>query len=103
MNYRICKFKTPSGSSRRTSSRRWHPTRIAIVELLRNEGEVPVSRIQRHICIEQANASQHLAILRGRLVISSRKEGNQVFYQLRDARLGEVFDLTARRGEGHAR
>lgn len=70
-----------------------HPTRIAIVELLRDEGEVPVSRIQRHIGIEQANASQHLAILRGRLVVSSRKEGNQVFYRLRDPRLGEALDL----------
>jgi DNA-binding transcriptional ArsR family regulator len=70
-----------------------HPTRIAIVELLRDEGEVPVSRIYEQIGIEQANASQHLAVLRGKNIVVTRKKGNQVFYGLRDPRLGQVLDL----------
>ena len=70
-----------------------NPTRIAIVELLRDEGEVSVSRIHEHLGLEQANASQHLAILRAKQMVLGRKEGNQVFYSLRDPILGKVLNL----------
>jgi len=70
-----------------------NPTRIAMVELLRDEGEVPVTRIHESLGIEQANASQHLAVLRSKNVVVARKEGNQVFYRLRDKSLGQVLDL----------
>jgi ArsR family transcriptional regulator len=70
-----------------------HPTRIAIVELLRDEKEVPVSRIHERLGLEQANASQHLAVLRSRQIVIGRKEGNQVFYSLRSPLLGKALDL----------
>ncbi|QVL34213.1 winged helix-turn-helix transcriptional regulator [Telmatocola sphagniphila] len=70
-----------------------NPTRIAIVELLRDEGEIPVTRIYEKLEIEQANASQHLAVLRGKNIVLARKEGNQVFYRLRDKLLGKLLDL----------
>src|SRR5438552_8199264 len=70
-----------------------HPTRIAIVELLRDEGEVPVTRIYEQLGLEQTNASQHLAVLRSKQIVIGRKEGNQVFYSLRDRILGRVLDL----------
>jgi ArsR family transcriptional regulator len=70
-----------------------HPTRIAIVELLRDEREVPVSRIYERLGLEQANVSQHLAVLRSKQIVIGRKEGNQVFYTLRDPILGKVLDL----------
>ena len=46
-----------------------HPTRIAIVEILRDEKEVPVSRIYERLGLEQANASQHLAVLRSKQIV----------------------------------
>src|SRR5216683_2282558 len=70
-----------------------HPTRIAIVELLRDEGEVPVTRIYERLGLEQANTSQHLAVLRSKQIVIGRKDGNQVFYSLRDRILGKVLDL----------
>lgn len=70
-----------------------NPTRIAIVELLRDEGEVSVARIHDSLNIEQANASQHLAVLRNRYVVLARKQGNVVHYRLRDKSLGRVLDL----------
>src|SRR5438270_10939893 len=70
-----------------------HPSRIAIVELLRDEHEVPVSRIYEQLGLEQANASQHLAVLRSKQIVVGRKNGNQVFYSLRDPILGKVLDL----------
>jgi ArsR family transcriptional regulator len=70
-----------------------HPTRIAIVELLRDEEEVPVSSIYETLRVEQANASQHLAVLRSKQIVVGRKKGNQVFYSLRDPILGKILDL----------
>jgi DNA-binding transcriptional ArsR family regulator len=70
-----------------------NPTRVAIVELLRDEGEVAVTGIQESLGIEQANASQHLAVLRSKNIVVARKEGNQVFYRLRDKTIGQVLDL----------
>jgi DNA-binding transcriptional ArsR family regulator len=72
-----------------------HPTRIAIVEMLRN-GELSAGVIQERLGIEQANVSQHLAILRNRQILVNRKEGNQVFYSLRSPILVEVLDLMRR-------
>jgi ArsR family transcriptional regulator len=69
-----------------------HPTRIAIVEVLR-EGELSAGTIIKKLALEQANASQHLAVLRAKYIVISRKEGNQVFYAVRDPLLIEVLDI----------
>jgi ArsR family transcriptional regulator len=69
-----------------------HPTRIAIVEILR-DGEISAGAIQEQLGGEQANISQHLSILRSRQIVNSRKQGNQVFYSLRHKVLVKVLDL----------
>jgi ArsR family transcriptional regulator len=46
--------------------------------------------------LEQANASQHLAVLRARHILVNRKRGNQVYYAIRDPMLVEVLDLLRR-------
>ncbi|HLK22663.1 MAG TPA: metalloregulator ArsR/SmtB family transcription factor [Bryobacteraceae bacterium] len=77
-----------------------HPTRIAIVELLRN-GPMPAGKLIERLGIEQANASQHLAVLRSKQIVVNRKEGNQVFYSLRNPILSEVLDLMRRYFQEH--
>jgi len=77
-----------------------HPTRLAIVELLR-EGELPVNAILARLGIEQANGSQHLSTLRARRLVNSRKSGNQVLYSLRDPLLLEVLDVMHRYSMAH--
>jgi DNA-binding transcriptional ArsR family regulator len=77
-----------------------HPTRIAIVEVLR-DGELPAGAIIERLGIEQANASQHLAVLRAKHIVTSRKEGNQVFYSVRDPLLIEVLDVMRRYFQAH--
>jgi len=72
-----------------------HPTRIAIVELLR-DGEMSAGQLIDRLGLEQANASQHFAVLRSKQVVVNRKEGNQVFYSLRDPVLIEVLDVLKR-------
>ena len=77
-----------------------HPTRIAIIEVLR-DGELPAGAIIERLGIEQANASQHLSILRAKQIVTSRKEGNQVFYSVRDPLLIEVLDIMRRYFQAH--
>jgi len=72
-----------------------HPTRIAIVEALR-DGELSAGHLIEELDLEQANASQHLAVLRAKQIVTSRKEGNQVFYSLRDPVLIDVLDILKR-------
>ena len=77
-----------------------HPTRIAILELLRDQ-ELPVSIIVERLGLEPANASQHFAVLRAKHIVNSRKEGNQVFYSVRDPLIIEVLDIVRRYFQGH--
>lgn len=77
-----------------------HPTRIHIVECLR-DGELSVGAILESITVEPANLSQHLGLLRSKGLVSARKEGNQVFYSLRDPLLIEVLDTMRRYFQAH--
>jgi DNA-binding transcriptional ArsR family regulator len=72
-----------------------NPTRIAIVELLR-DGELSAGQLIEKLRIEQANASQHLAVLRSKQIVVSRKVGNQVYYSIRDKALIEVLEILRR-------
>jgi ArsR family transcriptional regulator len=69
-----------------------HPTRIAILEQLRS-GELSAGVIIERLGMEQANVSQHLAILRAKQIVVNRKSGNQVFYSVRDPLIIKVLDL----------
>ena len=77
-----------------------HPTRIAVIEALR-DGELSAGKIQERLSVEQANLSQHLAILRTRQLVANRKEGNQVFYSLRHPVLIKVLDIMRRYFQAH--
>jgi DNA-binding transcriptional ArsR family regulator len=77
-----------------------HPTRIAIVEQLRN-GELSAGVLNERLGIEQANASQHLTVLRAKNILVNRKTGNQVFYSLRDPLIIEVLDIMRRYFHAH--
>ena len=77
-----------------------HPTRIAIVEQLR-DGELSAGALIERIGVEQANASQHLAVLRSKNIVVGRKAGNQVFYTVRDPLIIEVLDVMRRYFHAH--
>src|SRR5450631_677289 len=68
-----------------------HPTRIAIIETLA-DGEHSAGHLIDILELEPANASQHFAVLRNKLIVTNRKEGNQVFYSLRDREILKIFD-----------
>jgi DNA-binding transcriptional ArsR family regulator len=68
-----------------------HPTRIAIIEYLAS-GEMSVGRLCEKIGLEQANVSQHLAVLRNKQLVDTRKDGNQILYRLRDPALATILE-----------
>jgi ArsR family transcriptional regulator len=68
-----------------------HPTRVAVVECL-SAGELSVNQLCEKLGIEQSNASQHLAVLRNKHIVQTRKAGNQIFYSLRDPAFGKVLE-----------
>src|SRR3981189_3340324 len=69
-----------------------HPTRIAILEFLA-AGELSAGVLIEKLAMEQANVSQHLAVLRAKQLVSNRKAGNQVFYSVRDPIIIQVLNL----------
>src|ERR1035438_9702025 len=69
-----------------------HPTRIAIMELLEG-GELSAGELIEKLGMEQANISQHLAVLRAKQMVVNRKAGNQVFYSVRDPIIIKVLAL----------
>ncbi len=77
-----------------------HPTRIAIIELLEN-GELSAGDLMEKLGMEQANISQHLAILRSRQLVTNRKVGNKVFYSVRDPIIIKVLALMRRYFQKH--
>ncbi len=59
-----------------------NPTRLAIVEVLARSGEVRVSELAEICKVSQPRMSWHLRILRHAQVVSTRREGREVFCRL---------------------
>ena len=62
-----------------------HPLRLKILCVLGNQ-EISVQDIVEQVGTSQSNISQHLAILRDKGVLATRKEANRVFYRIGDLR-----------------
>lgn len=62
-----------------------HPLRLKILCVLGQE-ELSVQDIVERVGTSQSNISQHLAILRDKGILGSRKDANRVFYRVGDGR-----------------
>jgi ArsR family transcriptional regulator len=62
-----------------------HPLRLKILCVL-GEQEVSVQDIVERVGTSQSNISQHLAILRDKGVLRTRKDANRVYYRVGDKR-----------------
>jgi ArsR family transcriptional regulator len=72
-----------------------HPARIRILEHLR-DGEKSAGEILEALGLEQSNGSQHLAVLRNKDILVTRREGTSILYSVRDPMLYEILDLLRR-------
>jgi len=68
------------------------PKRLLLIDALR-DGERSVSDLTDDLGIPQANVSQHLAILREKGLVTTRKEAQKVFYSLTSHKIVEAMDL----------
>ena len=62
-----------------------HPLRLKILCTL-GDKEISVQDIVERVGTSQSNISQHLAILRDKGILASRKDANRVYYRVGDAR-----------------
>jgi DNA-binding transcriptional ArsR family regulator len=69
-----------------------HPLRLKILCTL-GEQEVSVQDIVERVGTSQSNISQHLAILRDKGILSSRKDANRVFYKVVDSRTLQLIGM----------
>lgn len=69
-----------------------HPLRLKILCTL-GEGEVSVQDIVENVGTSQSNISQHLAILRDKGILSSRKDANRVYYRVGDPRTLRLISM----------
>lgn len=67
-----------------------HPARIRVLELL-SEREHSVAEMLPEVGIEAANLSQQLAVLRRAGLVTTRKEGSNVFYSLTSPHVAELL------------
>lgn len=69
-----------------------HPLRLKILCTLGDQ-EISVQDIVEHVGTSQSNISQHLAILRDKGILDSRKDANRVYYRVGDTRTLRLIDM----------
>ena len=69
-----------------------HPLRLKILCTLGDQ-EISVQDIVEHVGTSQSNISQHLAILRDKGILFSRKDANRVYYKVGDSRTLALIDM----------
>ena len=67
-----------------------NPQRLRILCLL-IEGELTVGQINAQVPLSQSALSQHLAILRTKALVSTRKSAQTVFYRVADGPVQQII------------
>jgi ArsR family transcriptional regulator, virulence genes transcriptional regulator len=69
-----------------------HPLRIAIIHYLK-DGEKTVNDLTQTLGASQSNISQHLAIMRQRQIVRTRKEGSNIYYRVASPKISQACDM----------
>lgn len=69
-----------------------HPRRVCLLRALKS-GEKSVSELAKLTKLPQANVSQHLSVLRQFGLLSTRREGSNIYYGISDHRIVEACEL----------
>jgi ArsR family transcriptional regulator len=69
-----------------------HPLRLKILCVLGDQ-EISVQDIVDNVGTSQSNISQHLAILRDKGVLRTRKDANRVYYRVADTRTLQLISM----------
>lgn len=63
-----------------------NPTRLKILAALQS-GEKSVNELAEALGVSKSNLSQHLAVLRHRKIVATRREGLNVFYRCANSKM----------------
>lgn len=66
--------------------------RLCVLESLA-DGELSVSELSARVGCHIPNMSQHLAVLRSAGLVTTRRDGNTIYYRLADPRVLEAYRL----------
>lgn len=69
-----------------------NPKRLEIIDKLR-VGELSVTELVEALEVSQSNLSQHLSVMRQRGIVTTRREGLNVFYRLSNSKITQACDL----------
>ena len=78
------------------------PTRVRILELLRDEGELSVGDLVQRLDQPQPKVSNHLACLRWCGFIQARREHRTVYNRIADKRVVRMLDMAHALLDGNA-
>ena len=68
------------------------PVRLKILNSLR-EGEKSVEEMARRLDLPKANLSQHLAVLRQRKIVMTRRAGLNIYYKIANPKMIKACDI----------
>ena len=69
-----------------------NPTRLKILNALQH-GEQPVQVLAKSLKVRKANLSQHLAVLRQRGIVATRREGLNIYYRCANPKMLKACDI----------
>lgn len=69
-----------------------NPVRLRIINELQ-DGEMTVGALAKKLDIRQAHISQHLAVLRQRGVVKTRREGPNIYYDISNPKIVKACSL----------
>jgi DNA-binding transcriptional ArsR family regulator len=69
-----------------------HPLRIRILDALRSN-ERSVGELREQLNVETPNLSQQLAILRAKNIVTTRRDGSNVYYSVADPAIFQLLDV----------
>lgn len=72
-------------------------TRLSILRLLLDEGELNVGEIAERLGGSQANVSKHLRVLHDAHIVGRRPRGTAAYYSVTDPSLTHICDLVCDR------
>ena len=69
-----------------------NPLRLAILHLLK-DGEKTVNELAQTLVVSQSNVSQHLALMRQRQIVKTRKTGSTVYYRVSSPKISQACNM----------
>lgn len=69
-----------------------NPKRLQILNTLRDK-EVPAGELGSNLDISKSNLSQHLALLREKGIVDTRRDGVSIYYRISNPKILKAFDI----------